>query len=233
MALGALAYACLAAVMAFGIDDLRRGPAPGAAHRAPQGGRAGPVAARVVLALAVAALVVTQLPVWPYDSPAAVGLPARVRQAIPSGDPVAITYPYTNYPYLQPMIWQADTGFAFRTVGGYARHSNAHGNGAGSTPIPVDPPGLQQFLLRQQFLADPLVNPFESASSFPAPTGSALVAVTRATLINYHVRLVIVDRSMRESGPVVRLFETALGPPRLTTDQYSVWVERPSRNERG
>ncbi len=220
--------ACLAAVIAFGIDDLRRAPTPEGPRSARQGRRADRRAA-AVLVLTVVALVVTQLPRWPYPgSPAAAGLPVGVRQAIPPGDPVAVTYPYTQYPYLQPMIWQADSGFAFRMLGGYARHSNAQGNGAGSSPISMDPPGLQQFLIRQQYLADPLVNPFASASSYPAPTGSALVAATRTTLVNYHVRLVIVDRSMGESGSVVKLFETVLGRPRLTVGQYVVWVEERS-----
>ena len=225
--------ACLAAVIAFGIDDLHRAPVPRGAGAARRGRWAGPAAAGAVLAVTAVALVATQLPVWPYETAATAGLPSRIRQVIPPGDPVAVTYPYTNYPYLQPMIWQTNSGFAFRTLGGYARHSNAHGNGAGSSPVPMDPPGLQQFLLRQQFLADPLVNPFVSASSFPAPTGSDLVATTRTTLVKYHVRLVIVDRSMRESGPVVRLFETILGPPRITTAQYSVWVERRPLAEHG
>lgn len=217
--------ACLAAVIAFGVDDLRRAPTGKGLRSAHQGRWAGETAAAAALVLAVVALVVTQLPVWPYKSSAAPGLPVAVRQAIPSGDPVAVTYPYTQLPYLQPMIWQADSGFAFRMLGGYARHSNAHGNGAGSSPISMNPPGLQQFLIRQQFLADPLVNPFASASSYPAPTGSELVAVTRTTLVKYHVRLIIVDHSMGESGPVVQLFETILGPPRLTVGQYTVWAE--------
>ena len=216
--------ACLAAVIAFGIDDLRRvsGERPSRTHRRRWTDE---TVAGVVLVVTLVVLVVTQLPVWPYEMSAAAGLPTKVGQAIPSGDPVAVTYPYTNYPYLQPMIWQADSGFAFRMLGGYARHSNTQGNGAGSSPISMDPPGLQQFLIRQQFLADPLVNPFVSASSYPAPSGSELIAVTRATLAKYHVRLIIVDHSMLESGPVVQLFEAILGPPRLTVGQYSVWSE--------
>ena len=217
--------ACLAAVIAFGFDDLRRAPTPRGSSHAHRERRAGRRAAAVLL-VALVALVVTQLPVWPYRGPTATGLPVTVRQAIPPGDPVAVTYPYTQYPYLQPMVWQADSGFAFRMLGGYARHSNAHGNGAGSSPVSIDPPGLQQYLIRQQFLADPLVNPFATANSFPAPTGSELVAATRATLVNYHVRLIIVDHSMGESGPVVKLFDTVLGPPRLTVGHYVVWVEK-------
>jgi hypothetical protein len=218
--------ACLAALIAFGIDDLRRLPNPGRSSRRLRERRVGGTPAGAILVVAVVALVVTQLPVWPYQMPTAAGLPTGVRRAIPSGDPMAITYPYTNYPYLEPMIWQADSGFAFRMLGGYARHSNAHGNGAGSSPMALEPPGLQQFLLRQQFLADPLVNPFVSVSSYPAPTGSALIATTRATLIRYHVRLIIVDHSMRESGPVMQLFEAILGPPRLVVGQYSVWAQK-------
>ena len=146
---------------------------------------------------------------------------------------MAVTYPYTNYPYLQPMIWQTNSGFAFRTLGGYARHSNVHGNGAGSSRSRWILPDCNSFSSVSNSWPIRWSTPFVSARSFPAPTGSDLVATTRTTLVKYRVRLVIVDRSMRESGPVVRLFETILGPPRITTVQYSVWVERHPLTEHG
>ena len=53
---------------------------------------------------------------------------------------------------------------------------------------------------------------------------SRLVADTRASLSKYDVRLVIVDRAEVGSGPVMELFYAALGPPTLSSGEFSSWV---------
>jgi hypothetical protein len=42
----------------------------------------------------------------------------------------------------------------------------------------------------------------------------------------YDVRLVIVDRAEFGSGPVMKLFEAALGPPTVSSGQFSLWSIR-------
>jgi hypothetical protein len=184
--------AFLAALIAFGLDDLHRAPARdhlyGSAQRWWVRGRGSAVFAGITLVV----LVVTQLPQWPYVAPPAVALPAILRQAIPTGDPVAITYPFdTSYTSNQPMLWQAEDSFDFRLLGGYADHPDSSGH-ASILPSLMNPPGLQQFL------AGGLYGP----TLFVSPK---LVAGTRTALSRYDVRLVIVDRSVSGSGPVMEL----------------------------
>jgi hypothetical protein len=80
----------------------------------------------------------------------------------------------------------------------------------------MSPPGTQQFLASQ-----------EGVSFFgPAlPVSPELVATTRSIVSRYDIRLVIVDRSMSGSGPVMKLFNDALGPPKLSAGQFSMWAD--------
>ena len=212
--------AFLAAVVAFGLDDMHRVDAgqvrSGYARRHWGGGSKSTIFASVVLVV----LVVTQLPQWPlspaYAAPTAASLPSVVQRSVPAGDPVAITYPYaTVYNGMRPMLWQVEDGFTFRLLGGYAYHPNSSG-GETLLPSPMSPPGLQQFLAAQQSSAD-IYGP-------PLPVSPELVATTRATLSRYNVRLVIVDRSVSGSRPVMKLFNDALGPAKVSTAQFSMWT---------
>jgi hypothetical protein len=216
--------ACLAAVIAFGLDDLRRAPVgrrSGSARGKWIRGRGSAVFAGVTLAV----LVATQLPLWPepYGGQPAVSLPATITRAVPSGEPVALTYPYDTKATNEPMLWQAQGGFKFRLLGGYAWTTYLGYSGEASLlPSLMSPPGTQQFLANQ-----------EGASFFgPAlPVSPKLVAITRSVVSRYDIRLVIVDRSMSGSGPVMELFNDALGPPRLSAGQFSMWANwhgRPS-----
>jgi hypothetical protein len=208
--------ACLAAVIAFGLDDMRRvraGNQPdGSLRRRWTQQRK----ASVFVGLTLVVLIATQLPLWPYVTPTAVGLPANVRRAIPSGDPVALTYPFSyGYAFAQPMLWQAEDGFGFRILGGYAYHPTSSGSGS-TLPNPMSPPGLQQFLFEREYFPNHMPSSQISAE---------LVAATRTALRNYHVRLVIVDRSTAGSGPVMGLFTDALGPPSSSAGHISIWTD--------
>jgi hypothetical protein len=79
----------------------------------------------------------------------------------------------------------------------------------------MSPPGLQRFLAAQ-----------DGAEAFgpPLPLGPELVATTRATLSRYDIEVVIVDRSESGSGPVIQLFNEAIGPPELSAGQFSLWT---------
>jgi hypothetical protein len=126
---------------------------------------------------------------------------------------VAITYPYDSKITNEPMLWQAEDGFKFRLLGGYAYHSD-FGHPL-NWPSVMSPPGTQQFLASQ-----------EGVSFFgPAlPVSPKLVATTRSIVSRDDIRLVIVDRSMSGSGPVMELFNEALGPPKLSAGQFSMWA---------
>jgi hypothetical protein len=201
--------ACLAAVVAFGLDDANGSDPSLRAH-----GRRG----TALVGVALVALVATQLPRWPYTAPTAVSLPAAIRQAVPKGDPVAITYPFaTNYTSVQPLLWQAEDKFAFRLIGGYAYHPDSHGH-ADILPSPMKPRALQAFLVGQQSSG------FGGIYGLPLPVSPELVAATRRTLLAYDIRLVIVNRATAGSGPVMELFDDALGVPTRTAGQFSVWT---------
>jgi hypothetical protein len=207
--------ACLGAVFAFGLDDLH-----GASARGDPRGTSRPWWAQrwgvgALVGSVIALLVVTQLPQWPYAEPTASVLPAPLRQAVPRGNPVAITYPYATLYQMQPMLWQAESGFDFRLLGGYAYHPDSEGDPT-AFPSIMRPPGLQQFLTWNVAFA-------RSASGPLVPVSPELVATTRTALSNYDVRLVIVDRAISGSGPVMELFKDALGPPTVTSGQFSMW----------
>lgn len=215
--------ACLAAVIAFGVDDMHRaparGPRPGGSTRR----------GRVFAGITLAVLVATQLPQWPNATPSAVALPANIGRAVPAGDPVTITYPYLTAFSLPPMLWQAEDGFGFRLLGGYAYHPDASG-GPSLFPSVMNPPNLQRFLAGQ----DIATSFFFQLYGPPLPVSPKLVAATRTALSRYDVRLVIVDRSVEGSGPVMELFNDALGPPKLSAGQFSMWADwhgRPSHEE--
>ena len=209
------AGACLAAVFAFGLDDLHRAAARGDPHGAYRRWWTQRWGVATVVGAVVALLVLTQLPQWPYAEPTASVLPAPLHQAVPRGNPVAITYPYPTIYQMQPMLWQAESGYDFRLLGGYAYHPDSTG-GPTAFPSMLRPPGLAQFLTWNVASAGSPSGPLFLVSP-------ALVATTRTTLSDYDVRLVIVDRAISGSGPVMELFKDALGPPTLSSGQFSMW----------
>jgi hypothetical protein len=202
--------ACLAAVIAFGLDDMQRNrPRPKW------------LTSRVFAAAFIVVLVVTQLPQWPYSLPGQEStLPTALRAAIPPGDPITVTYPYdteTITPPEQPLGWQMDAGYTFRLLGGYARVRGPNG-GPTLMPARMSPSALQRFLAAQRYSG---VSPYGP----PLPFGPELVSITRTTMSKYDIRLVIVDRSEPGSGPVVRLFTDALGPPKVSSGGFSLWAD--------
>ena len=213
--------ACLAAVIAFGLDDMHRAPAHvDRDHGAPPK-RIGQHGSWIFAGLTLLVLVVTQLPQWPYPDQPAPALPASLIAAIPKGDPVTITYPFDTGYEMQPMAWQLGEGYGFRIFGGYAHRTDARGHSS-FAPMLMNPPELQRFLAFQDRL-DPW--------GLPPPLGPNLVSITRVTLSKYHVRLVIVDRTFVGSGPVVQLFDQALGPPRVLAARFCLWTVKGNTNE--
>lgn len=214
--------ASLAALLAFSLDNVRRNErtslqdAPGLRWRRPAL-RNGFLAAGVLVVLSV-----TLLPQWPYARSRAVTLPTQIRQAIPAGDPVALTYPYATYFHVQPMVWQVNDDFAFRLLGGYGFHpwprsadpSGWIGLDRPLEPVPMNPAGLQQFLANQEGVT--LYGP-------RPPLNSSLIDATRTTLSKYNVKVVLVDRLAAGSGPVEQLFQMALGAPTAAAGAFVLW----------
>jgi hypothetical protein len=216
---------CLAAVIAFSLDNIRRGERTSLEHGPRQRWgtpalRSGSLAVTVLVVLAV-----TLLPNWPYPTTRAATLPTKIRQAVPAGDPVALTYPYATYFHIQPIVWQVNDDFDFRLLGGYGFHpwpqsadpSGYIGFDRPLEPVPMNPESLQRFLANQEGVT--LYGP-------RPPLNSGLVDVTRATLSKYNVKVVIVDRSAGGSRPVARLFQMALGMPTATDGSFVLWEVR-------
>ena len=216
----------LAALIAFGLDKVHRdgetSPEPGPTRR----WRTAALRSGSLAAIALVVVAVTLLPKWPYAATRAVTLPIQIRQAIPAGDPVALTYPYATYFHVQPMVWQVNDDFDFRLLGGYGFHpwprsadpSGYIGLDRPLEPAPMNPEGLQRFLANQEGIVK-LYGP-------QPPLNSSLVGVTRATLSKYNVKVVIVDRSARGSRRVAELFRMALGLPTATAGSFIVWDVR-------
>jgi hypothetical protein len=212
--------ACFAAVIAFGLDDIHRAFAR--QHRdSPTLRRWYPTRLSVVLICVTIVLVATLLP--QQRQPAIKqpdALPVSLRRAIPAGDPVAITYPYATQFTTQPMLWQTQTGFGFRLLGGYAYHPDASGHPT-SIPNVMNPSSLQQFLVGQDFVT---AYAYSHLFGPPLRVSAGLVASTRTAMSWYRVHLVIVDTSVGGGGPVLQLFDDALGPPRFSAGQFYLWV---------
>lgn len=214
--------ASLAALVAFSLDNVRRDERTslrlGPRWRWPTPAlRDGFLAVTVLVVLAV-----TLLPQWPYGTTPGTTLPATIRQAIPAGSPVALTYPYATYFRVQPMVWQVNDDFDFRLLGGYGFHpwpksadpSGWIGLDRPLEPVPMNPAGLQQFLANQEGIT--LYGPRPALDS-------SLVGVTRATLSKYNVKVVIVDQTAGGSAAVTELFQMALGSPTATAGSFVLW----------
>jgi hypothetical protein len=187
-------FACLAAMVAFGLDDMQRSsPRPAW------------LTGRVAAGAFLAVFVVTQLPQWPYGTWSQPTLPSAIRAAIPNENPVTLTYPYPTGFTTQALTWQMDNGYKFRLLGGYAHATNP--NGVMVTTRLLTPSALERALAGQPLALSP-----------------EAVSGARATLFRYDVGLVIVDRSQPGSAQVAKLISEAVGPPRVSSDHFSLWT---------
>ncbi len=205
--------ASLAAIIAFGLDDLQRLPGALPQHRSAHH-HVRP-AGSVFVAVTLAVLFVTQFPLWPYPRRVDAALPNPVERAVPSGDPVTVTYPYDTGFLTESMLWQVQDNFRFRLMGGYAYHRDSDG-GPSDLPSLMNPPDLQHFLAAQEKVD--IYGP-------PLSVDAELVSATRVYLSKFDVRMVIV-KDFSGSRPVMTLFSEALGPPRLLSDGFAVWTRR-------
>jgi hypothetical protein len=106
---------CAALVLAVGLDRLHAS------------GRLRPALALPVALVCVLPLV----PDWPYsyertDTPAY--FTGEAVERVPEGS-LALTYPVPRFPSSAPMLWQAQAGYRYRSVGGYVITPEADGSG--------------------------------------------------------------------------------------------------------
>ena len=129
-----------------------------------------------------------------------------VRDAIPKGDPVTISYPIASPLNAEPMLWQAVADYPFRLVGGYAEHPDLTG-ALSFMPDQMNPAGLDLFLEGQE----------ASVTDQPVAVTPALIATARLAAERNDVRMLLVDRSAKGAAAVVRVFSAAFGSPRVST----------------
>ncbi len=203
--------ACTAAIVAFGLDDIRRAGVRVHLHHHGSS-RSGGAVAGAVACVVLLILVVTQLPTWPNPSQPAGGLPTVVSDANPTGYPVTISYPIASPLYAEPMLWQVASGYRFRLVGGYAEHPDLTGVPT-FMPDEMNPAGLDLFLEGQE-----AYNPYRPVTVTPT-----LIATARLVAERNDVRMLVVDRRAKGAAAVVQVFSTAFGSPSVSTARFALW----------
>ncbi len=205
--------ACVAALLAFALDSIHRG----GVHAPEPAGGSQSVNRRANWALAAVFLVVavTWLPAWPFSSQPAEKLPSAVVRALPAGDPLVLTYPYPLTEYDSAMLWQAQAGFPFRLSGVYAMVPQRDGRPAAQAPL-LQPDAVQEYFAAQETSSIP---------NYPRPSANVdMVAQVREFVIRQHVDAVLVHLTTTNAARVRDLFSTALGPPRLRSGDFDLWV---------
>jgi len=205
--------ACVAALLAFALDTLRRSTVRGPK---PAGGtKAGGWRANVALAVVCLVVGVTWLPAWPFPSQSVETLPLAVTRALPAGNPLVLAYPYPLTADDMAMLWQAEADFPFRLFGVYAMVPQLDGRPAAQSPL-LYPPAVQEYLAAEEV---------GSISYYPAVSPLVNeVAQTRDFVVRQHVGAVLVSLSAPNATTVARTFSAALGPPKLTSGGFELWV---------
>ena len=171
---------CASLVLAVGLDRLH---ARGSLRRVPT----------AVVALAC---LVPLLPAWPYSYVEA-GVPAYFTggavERVPQGS-VALTYPVPRFPESAPMLWQAEAGFRYRSLGGYVITPRPSGAGTfqgGQTDV-------------ERLFGD-------VRRGALVPQDAALDARVQAELVRLDVESVLVATSVPGSAEAVRYLTALLG----------------------
>ncbi len=205
--------ACVAAVLAFSLDAIHRS----AAHRPELGFGSKSAHWRANVSLAAVFLVVaaTWLPAWPFSSQSAQKLPSMVARSLPRGDPLVLTYPYPVTSHDSAMLWQAEAGFSFRLSGVYAMVPQRDGRPAPQAPL-LHPEAVQEYFDTEETRSKP---------SYPRPSPNVdMVAQVREFVVRQHVDAVLVNLSATNAARVGDMLSTALGPPRLVSGDWELWV---------
>lgn len=205
--------ACVAAVLAFALDWIHRD----GAHRPEPAFRSNSANWRANASLAAVFLVVglTWLPAWPFSSQSVQKLPSTVVRDLPHSDPLVLTYPYPITAHDTAMLWQADANFPFRLSGVYAMVPQRDGLPAAQAPL-LHPDAVQEYLAAEEA---------GSTSRYPWPSPNVdMVAQIREFVVHQHVGAVLVNLSTANAARVGDRLSAALGPPRLTSGDWELWV---------
>ena len=210
--------ACVAAVLAFALDRIHRGDV----HWPELIGGSWSVNQRATVASVGVVLVVglTWLPAWPFATQPVQKLPSAVLSALPAGDPLLLTYPYPLTADDSAMVWQAEAVFPFRLSGVYAMVPQRVGPPAAQAPL-LDPGAVQEYLAAEEA---------GRKSDYPRPSPDVdMAAAAREFVARQHVDAVLVSLSATNAARVSEVFSRALGPPRLTSGGFELWVTARSR----
>ena len=205
--------ACVAAVLAFSLDSIRRGGVrwPGPVGRSKSANWRGNAA----LAAAFVVVGVTWLPAWPYSSQSVQKLPPTIVRALPAGDPLVLTYPYPEEFDDNAMLWQAESGFPFRLSGVYAMVPQHDGRPGAQAPL-LHPAAVQEYLDAEEA---------GSTLWYPRPPPNIdMVTQARDFVVRQHVDAVLLDVHTTNAAKVAATFSAAFGPPKLTSDGFELWV---------
>jgi hypothetical protein len=204
--------ACVAAVLALALDSIHRRDVHGLDLVG--GPRSANWRTNAALAAVSLVVVVTWLPAWPFSSQSVQRLPSAVVKALPAGDPLVLTYPYPVHNHDNAMLWQAEAAFPFRLYGVYAMVPQRDGRPAPQAPL-LHPEAVQEYLAAEE----------KSSSSYPPPSRNVdIVAQVREFVVRQHVDAVLVNLSATNAPRVANMLSAALGPPRLTSGGFGLWV---------
>lgn len=211
--------ACVAAIFAFSLDRIRRGEVRWSLKVGAS--RSANWHASAVLVTLLAVVGITWFPAWPFASQPVQRLPSAIVRALPTDNPLVLTYPYPLTGGDSAMVWQAEAGFPFRLSGVYAQVPQPDGQPKAQAPL-VHPEAVQEYFAAEETGA---------TSSYPKlPPHARLVTPVRAFVAGQHVDAVVVSLSAPHGGAVAELFTTALGPPRLTAGGFELWITGSSRS---
>jgi len=205
--------ACVAGVVAFALDDLRRRSHVRSLD-SPQQQHSAALPVAVAFAVVSVAIVVTWLPTWPYPSQGLTPLPAAVTKALPDDDPIILSYPYPAAPEDRANLWQATARLSFRLVGVYGFVPGIGGRATISPPL-LSPPGVQEFL----------VGEYGSGGFYPAPPPvDQVIRQTRVFVSRWDVKAVLCDVSAPRGRTVADMFIAAFGQPAVKSGHFDLWT---------
>jgi hypothetical protein len=174
-----------------------------------------PILQVAAFAVVLLAGLVMLVPNWPYGvGPASVPsffTTAAVR-SIPQGSTVLVS-PYPSVAEVAPMLWQAESAFRFRLLGGYVLIPGADGT-VSIYPDELTPLDVYEFL-------------YYEATTGSLPTGAPnmpkLARDCRLFLRRNHVDVVISSGDVSNLPALQDLFTRALGPPNSAGGGLSIW----------
>ncbi|NNN20829.1 MAG: hypothetical protein HKL80_02340 [Acidimicrobiales bacterium] len=171
---------------------------------------------RLDISALVCVMLFVILPGVPFPSstvPWPVGLPKEISTLVPKGA-VVLTYPFASPRVTAAMDWQAQDGFSFKLLGGYANVKVSSTEGS-RWPILLNEPYVQELLsgdIQQH--------------EYPPPSLNTSVHEYEllAFLKQYHVTAVVYWASEAFAVPAYKYLSTALGKPLYQTKTTAIWV---------